>query len=359
MTRVVVALSGGVDSAVAAMLLLDAGHRVEALFMSNWIEDDDGYCTAAADYQDARAVAEELGIPLHKASFAAEYRDRVFERFLAELAAGRTPNPDVLCNQEIKFKAFLEKARARGAELIATGHYARIGTADGRNTLRKSVDQDKDQSYFLCRLDQSQLAHALFPVGGLTKPEVRVAAAKAGFVTHDKKDSTGICFVGERPFREFLGRYLPVQKGEIRTLEGRIIGRHEGAHFYTIGQRQGLGIGGVAGATDAPWYVVAKDPAANTLTVTQGTDHELLYSTGLRARNLHWIAGERPAPPFRCMAKTRYRQADQPCRIEEIEGDSVSVSFAEPQRAITPGQYIVFYDGDTCLGSAIIEVALR
>jgi tRNA-specific 2-thiouridylase len=360
MTRVVVGISGGVDSSVAALLLVEQGYQVEALFMKNWDEPATGDgCLWEADVEDAMQVCERLGIPLNTVDLTRDYWQDVFAIFLAEYRAGRTPNPDVLCNQEIKFKTFLEKARARGADLIATGHYARIGTAGGRHTLQKAVDLDKDQSYFLCRLDQSQLAHALFPVGALAKPEVRALAARAGFVTHDKKDSTGICFVGERPFREFLGRYLPVQRGDIRTLDGRVIGRHEGAHFYTIGQRQGLGIGGVAGATDAPWYVVAKDPAANTLTVTQGTDHELLYSTGLRARNLHWIAGEYPAPPFRCMAKTRYRQPDQHCRIEEIEGDSVAVSFSEPQRAVTPGQYIVFYDGDTCLGSAIIEAALR
>jgi tRNA-specific 2-thiouridylase len=360
MTRVVVGISGGVDSSVAALLLAEQGYEVEALFMKNWDEPATGDgCLWEADVEDAMQVCERLGIPLNTVDLTRDYWQTVFATFLDEYRAGRTPNPDVLCNQEIKFKAFLEKARARGAELVATGHYARIGTAGAQRTLRKAIDQDKDQSYFLCRLDQSQLGRALFPVGALRKPEVRAMAAKAGFVTHDKKDSTGICFVGERPFREFLARYLPVQEGEIRTLEGRVIGRHEGAHFYTIGQRQGLGIGGIAGATDAPWYVVAKDPAANTLTVTQGTQHELLYSTGLRARNLHWIAGERPVPPFPCAAKTRYRQADQPCRIEETDGGSISVSFSEPQRAVTPGQYVVFYDGDTCLGSAVIEASIR
>ena len=357
--KVVVGISGGVDSSVAALRLVEQGHDVEALFMKNWDEPgpDDG-CLWEADVEDAMQVCEHLGIPLNTVDLTRDYWRDVFAAFLREYREGRTPNPDVLCNQEIKFKAFLEKAGERGAACIATGHYARIESDNsGQRTLLKAIDADKDQSYFLCRLDQARLGRALFPIGGLRKPEVRSLAAKAGFVTHDKKDSTGICFIGERPFREFLGRYLPEQPGDILTIEGRVIGRHEGAHFYTIGQRQGLGIGGVSGARDAPWYVIAKDARANTLTVAQGKEHELLYSRGLRARNLHWIAGEVPAPPFHCRAKTRYRQPDQDCSIESIEDDAIVVSFGAPQRSVTPGQYVVFYDGEQCLGSAVIEGA--
>jgi tRNA-specific 2-thiouridylase len=358
--KVVVGISGGVDSSVAALLLLEQGYEVEALFMKNWDEPAPGDgCLWEADVEDAMQVCDRLGIPLNTVDLTLDYWRGVFAAFLDEYRAGRTPNPDVLCNQEIKFKAFLDKARGRGAGCIATGHYARIETRDGSRALFKGLDEDKDQSYFLCRLDQPQLGGALFPVGGLRKSEVRALAAEAGFVTHDKKDSTGICFIGPRSFREFLGRYLPVQKGEIRTVAGRVIGEHEGAHFYTIGQRQGLRIGGVAGAGAAPWYVVAKDPAANTLTVAQGREHELLFAGGLRARGLHWISGKAPAAPFACSAKTRYRQADQECCIEEIDGDSVRVRFSTPQRAITPGQYIVFYAGEACLGSAVIECATR
>jgi len=359
--KVVVGISGGVDSSVAALLLLEQGHAVEALFMKNWDEPAEGDgCLWEADVEDAMQVCERLGIPLNTVDLTRDYWHGVFATFLDEYRAGRTPNPDILCNQEIKFRAFAEKAGERGAACIATGHYARTDAGGpGPRRLLKGADPDKDQSYFLCRLDQAQLDRALFPVGGLRKPEVRAIAAKAGFVTHDKKDSTGICFIGERPFREFLGRYLPVQRGEIRALDGRVIGAHEGAHFYTIGQRQGLGIGGVAGAKDAPWYIVAKDAAANTLTVAQGTEHELLYSRGLRAHSPHWISGAAPREPFRCFAKTRYRQPDQPCRIESLEDDSLAVVFDQPQRAVTPGQYIVFYAGDECLGSAIIESSTR
>jgi tRNA-specific 2-thiouridylase len=359
--KVVVGLSGGVDSSVAALLLVEQGYEVEALFMKNWDEAGPGDgCLWEADVEDAMQVCERLGIPLNTVDLTCDYWREVFATFLAEYRAGRTPNPDVLCNQEIKFKAFLDKAHERGAQTIATGHYARIESgSDGSRSLLKGIDPDKDQSYFLCRLDQAQLGRARFPIGSLRKTEVRALAKKAGFVTYNKKDSTGICFIGERPFREFLGRYLPVQGGEILTVEGRVIGEHEGAHFYTIGQRQGLGIGGVAGAADAPWYVIAKDADANTLTVAQGGGHDLLYARGLRARNLHWICGSPPAAPFDCAAKTRYRQPDQECRIEAITRDSVRVLFTEPQRAVTPGQYLVFYAGDTCLGSAIIDDAIR
>lgn len=358
--RVVVGVSGGVDSSVAALRLAEQGHQVQALFMKNWddAEPGDG-CLWEADVEDAMQVCERIGIPLNTVDLTRDYWAGVFARFLEDYRAGRTPNPDVLCNQEIKFKAFLQQALALGADCIATGHYARIEAGAGGHRLCKALDADKDQSYFLCRLDQAQLGRALFPVGGLRKAEVRALAARAGFVTHDKKDSTGICFVGERPFREFLGRYLPQQHGEIRDLDGRVIGEHEGAHFYTIGQRQGLGIGGVAGAAAAPWYVIDKDPIRNLLIVAQGNEHDLLFSHGLRARGLHWISGAPPAVPFACAAKTRYRQPDQACRIEHIDGDAVTVAFREPQRAVTPGQYIVFYAGEECLGSAVIESTLR
>jgi tRNA-specific 2-thiouridylase len=357
--RVVVGLSGGVDSSVAALLLLEQGYRVEGLFMKNWDEPGpDGTCRWEADVEDALQVCEKLGIPLNTVDLSTEYRERVFRYFLAEYGAGRTPNPDVLCNQEIKFNVFLEQALAQGAEFIATGHYARIDRHGGRWRLLKARDTAKDQSYFLCRLNQAQLARALFPLGNLTKPEVRALARRAGFVTHDKKDSTGICFIEPRAFREFLARYLPEKPGPIVTVDGAIIGEHRGAHFYTIGQRQGLRIGGVRGAEDAPWYVVAKDVASNTVTVAQGPEHALLYCRRLRAVAPHWV-GPAPAAPLACAAKTRYRQPDQACTIEALDGDSVTVAFAEPQRAVAPGQYLVLYDGDVCLGGAVIDQPLR
>lgn len=349
MARVVIALSGGVDSAVAAALLVDAGHRVEALFMSNWAEDDDGYCTSAADFQDASAVADELGIPLHRASFAPEYRARVFEGFLAELEAGRTPNPDVPCNREVKFGVGLDYARRLGAERFATGHYAR--TAGGR--LLRAVDRAKDQSYFLHSLDAAQLAYTEFPVGGLRKTEVRRIARDRGLPVADKRDSTGICFIGERPFGDFVGRWLPGRPGPIETERGEVIGRHRGLERYTLGQRSGLGIGGRKGGGDAPWFVAAKDLTRNALVVVQGADHPRLHSSGLAAASPHWIGGCAPAPGFACTAKVRHRQPDVACRVKAAQG-GVEVRFDAPVAGAAPGQYVVFYDGEECLGGAAI-----
>jgi tRNA-uridine 2-sulfurtransferase len=354
--NVMVGLSGGVDSAVAALLLLEQGFQVEALFMKNW-EEDDGpeYCSAAVDLEDATAVCERLGIPLHTINFSAEYWDRVFEYFLAEYRAGRTPNPDVLCNREIKFRAFLDHALQQGADHIATGHYAQLGERDGRMELRKGADPDKDQSYFLHQLDQRALRHSLFPIGHLPKAEVRRLAAAAGFPNHAKKDSTGICFIGERRFRDFLARYLPAQPGEIRSVEGEWLGEHQGLMYHTLGQRQGLGIGGVQGKGEEPWYVVDKDLEHNILVVAQGQRHPALYHQGLSASQLHWISGSAPAAPFSCSARIRYRQQDQECVIERLDGDRCETRFAMPQRAITPGQSIVFYADEVCLGGGIIE----
>ncbi len=354
--RVIAGLSGGVDSAVAALLLQQQGFDVQGLFMKNWEEDDvNGHCGAAEDLKDAKQVCERLGIPLHKVNFATEYWDRVFQYFLTEYRAGRTPNPDVMCNTEIKFKAFLEHAVGLGADLIATGHYARVERRGNRHCLLKAHDAAKDQTYFLHGLGQTQLAKTLFPLGNLEKPEVRRIAAEAGFANHAKKDSTGICFIGERKFRDFLSRYLPAQPGEIRTPEGDLLGMHQGLMFYTLGQRQGLGIGGRRGASEEPWYVIGKDLERNVLVVAQGHDHPLLYRRGLETRNVHWIAGEAPAVPLHCRAKTRYRQPDQACIITEIAHGRCRVVFDRPQRATTPGQSVVFYQADECLGGGIIE----
>ncbi|MEX0735360.1 MAG: tRNA 2-thiouridine(34) synthase MnmA [Steroidobacteraceae bacterium] len=350
MTRTIIALSGGVDSAVAASLLLDAGYEVEALFMSNWEEDEDGYCTAAADFQDARRVCDELGIPLHKASFAAEYRERVFAHFLSELEAGRTPNPDVLCNREVKFGVGLAYARRLGAERFATGHYARIGPG-GR--LLRGADREKDQSYFLHSLDARQLALCEFPVGGLRKAEVRALARDRGLPVADKRDSTGICFIGERPFGAFIGAWLPARPGPIETMDGAVIGRHGGLERYTLGQRSGLGVGGLRGGGDAPWFVAAKDLARNALVVVQGSTHPALYCAGLGTSTPHWIAGGPPAEAFACTAKVRYRQPDVACRVWLVP-DGTEVRFEEPLRGAALGQYIVFYDREECLGGAAI-----
>ncbi len=347
-------ISGGVDSSVAALLLQRAGHQVEGLFMQNWEEDDrDGPCTADADRKDAVAVCGRLDIPFHARNFAAEYWDGVFEHFLAEYRAGRTPNPDVLCNREIKFKTFLDDARALGAEKIATGHYARVDFKDGRYRLLRAVDAAKDQTYFLHALGQEQLAATLFPVGEIEKSQVRRMALDAALPTHAKKDSTGICFIGERDFREFLGQYIPARPGEMRTPEGELIGQHQGVMYYTLGQRNGLGIGGRHGASGEAWYVVGKNVAANVLYVAQGGENHWLYSHRLRAEMPHWVAGEAPGTEFRCTAKTRYRQQDQSCTVRLV-GDGIEVLFEEPQRAVTPGQSVVFYDGDACLGGAVI-----
>ena len=355
-TRIIVGLSGGVDSSVAALLLVEQGYDVHGVFMKNWEESfEAGYCAAAEDLEDARAVAETLHIPLHQVNFSAEYQQRVFRYFLDEYRAGRTPNPDILCNTEIKFKAFLDHARRLGADGIATGHYVRCLERDGRWHLLKGRDPDKDQSYFLHGLDQAQLASARFPVGDLHKAQVRERAAAAGLITHAKKDSTGICFIGERRFREFLHRYLPAQPGPICTVDGERLGEHAGLMFHTIGQRQGLGIGGRKASSGEPWYVADKDLALNTLIVAQGRDHPALFHQRLRASQLHWIAGELPPLPLVCAAKIRYRQADQPCVLESLNEQGAEVCFATPQRAIAPGQSVVFYRDDECLGGGMID----
>ncbi len=355
--RVVVGLSGGVDSAVAAMLLADAGADVHALHMTNW-QDDDGLDLAAADLQDARRDCDELGIPLHDGNFAREYRDEVFAYFLREYRAGRTPNPDVLCNRHIKFGAFRRYAARLGAERVATGHYAALRHEAGEVRLYKARDRDKDQSYFLHAVPADALADAVFPLGGLTKAEVRALARDRGLPVFDKKDSTGICFIGERPFREFLSRWLEAEPGPIRTADGRTVGRHAGLPYYTIGQRQGLGIGGRDDADDAPWYVAAKDAQANALVVVQGDDPRL-YAGGLVAADPTWI-GTPPdglGPGRACRAKVRHRQPDQDCRVRALPDGRLEVTFARPQRAVAPGQFVVFYDGDRCLGGATIAEA--
>jgi tRNA-uridine 2-sulfurtransferase len=360
-TTVIVGMSGGVDSSVAALLLIEQGYRVEGLFMKNWDEDDGTeYCTARADLADAQAVCDRLGIKLHAANFAAEYWDNVFEHFLAEYRAGRTPNPDILCNREIKFKAFLDYATMLGADLIATGHYVRTRrSADGQVQLLKGIDNNKDQSYFLCAVNEAQLARSLFPVGELQKSEVRSLAAQHGFVTHDKKDSTGICFIGERRFRDFLQSYIPAQPGNIETPEGRLLGTHHGLMYHTLGQRQGLGIGGVRDGNEAPWYVAAKDLARNVLVVVQGNDHPLLFARGLHTRCIDWINAAHPSLPLHCRAKTRYRQPDQDCLVETLSDGDFRVSFTQLQRAVTPGQQLVLYQGEVCLGGAVIERYFR
>jgi tRNA-uridine 2-sulfurtransferase len=350
--RIIVGMSGGVDSSVAALRLLEAGHDVQGLFMSNWAEDEEGYCQSAEDFQDAREVCDLLGIPLHRADFAREYREQVFAAFLAGYRAGITPNPDVLCNREIKFGRFLEHAVRLGAARIATGHYART---DGRGRLLRAADPGKDQTYFLHAVSREALRRTLFPLGDLHKREVRAIAKASGLPNHDRKDSTGICFIGERPFAEFLGRYVDDEAGEIEDPEGRRLGRHQGLSRYTLGQRQGLRVGGIAGAGDAPWYVAGKDPARNVLLVVQGQDHPLLFSDALTAAEPHWIEGAAPALPLRCTARTRHRQPDRPCRVEALADGRLGVRFEAPQRALTPGQFIVFYDGELCLGGATIE----
>jgi tRNA-specific 2-thiouridylase len=353
--RIILGLSGGVDSAVAAFLLKDAGAAVEALHMTNW-EDEDGYCTAADDLQDARRICAQLDIPLHHVNFAAAYRDRVFEYFLTEYRSGRTPNPDVLCNREIKFGVFREYAKRLGGELLATGHYARTGTADDTVALLKAADSNKDQTYFLHAVSADALAETVFPLGSLQKAEVRRIAKQHGLAVHDKKDSTGICFIGERPFREFLSTYIPAQPGPILTPAGKELGRHHGLMYYTLGQRQGLGIGGRRDAGDEPWYVVDKDIAKNALIVDQG-DSPLLLCDELIAGEASWI-GAAPAQldeGLHCTAKIRYRQPDQACTVRRALDDRLIVRFDEPQRAAAPGQFVVFYQGDRCLGGAVIE----
>jgi tRNA-specific 2-thiouridylase len=350
-----VGLSGGVDSAVAAWLLLEQGYAVEALFMKNWDEDDaQGHCPAEQDLADARAVAEVLGIELRTISFSTEYWDRVFAHFLAEYRAGRTPNPDILCNQEIKFRAFLDFALDLGADWIATGHYARVAGDANQRQLLKGLDDNKDQSYFLYRLNQRALNHSLFPLGELSKPEVRSIAELKGLPNFAKKDSTGICFIGERKFKAFLSRYLPAQPGRIVSTEGELLGEHQGLMFHTIGQRQGLGIGGTRDSSGEPWYVVDKNLATNELVVAQGKDHPALFRAALEATDLHWISGSPPAGPLACHARIRYRQRDQACEVTRLGNESCTVRFATAQRAVTPGQAVVFYQGDLCLGGGTI-----
>lgn len=355
--KVIVGMSGGVDSSVSALVLLEQGYQVEGLFMKNW-EEDDGteYCTAKEDFADAQAVADTLGIKLHGANFAAEYWDNVFEHFLEEYKAGRTPNPDILCNREIKFKAFLEYALMLGTDYIATGHYTRRGELEGKGTLLKGLDNNKDQSYFLHAVGHEELEKTLFPIGEIEKPEVRKLAQKHNLVTHNKKDSTGICFIGERRFKDFLQQYLPAQAGEIFSLDGEHLGAHQGLMYHTIGQRQGLGIGGKANHGDAPWYVVDKDLENNVLLVAQGNEHPALFKSILQTGEIFWVSNDPVTSTLRCKAKTRYRQADQDCVLHPIDS-GYRVEFDAPQRAITPGQSVVFYQGELCLGGGVIEGA--
>ncbi len=348
--HIVVGMSGGVDSSVAAWLLKQQGYQVTGVFMKNWEDDDDEHCPARQDFLDVLAVADIIGVDIEAVNFSQEYRERVFAYFLREYQSGRTPNPDVLCNAEIKFKAFLDYALSLGAERIATGHYARV-VHGPTSALLRAVDETKDQSYFLYRLNQYQLSHTLFPLGELRKTEVRDIAHRIGLPNAAKKDSTGICFIGERPFREFLQRYLPVTPGEMQTPEGRLVGRHQGLMYYTIGQRQGLGIGGAG----EPWFVAGKDMASNTLIVVQGHEHSLLYRDSLVADDLSWVAGAAPEQMESLSAKTRYRQSDAPCRLGMIGPDRLRLEFDAPQWAVTAGQSAVLYAGDVCLGGGIIS----
>ncbi len=361
MAKIVVGMSGGVDSSVAALLLKRAGHEVIGVFMKNWEEkDDSGVCTSETDWADVRQVCDKIGIPYYSVNFVREYYDRVFSYFLDEYRRGRTPNPDVLCNREIKFKAFLDFAMELGADALATGHFCQLGeNADGQKTLLRGADGNKDQSYFLYMLGQKALCKAMFPVGHLTKAQVRDIAQEAGLINSKKKDSTGVCFIGERRFKPFLQQFLPAQPGDMVTLEGKKVGRHDGLMYYTLGQRRGLGIGGVDGVADGGrWFVLAKDMERNRLVVTCGADHPLLYSLNAIGEDVTWIAGAPPAMEFDCTCKYRYRQPDQKVHVTVLEGGKVHVTAKERQRAVTPGQSMVFYMGDVCLGGAVCAQVL-
>ncbi|MCO4799618.1 MAG: tRNA 2-thiouridine(34) synthase MnmA [Colwelliaceae bacterium] len=362
-TKVIVGMSGGVDSSVSAHLLIEQGYQVEGLFMKNWEEDDtDEYCAAAEDLKDAQLVCEKLGIKLHTINFATEYWDNVFEYFLEEYKAGRTPNPDIMCNKEIKFKAFLEFAcEDLGADYIATGHYVQREYRDGQWAMLRGLDSNKDQSYFLYTLSDVQVGRTLFPVGNIEKPEVRAIAEKADLVTANKKDSTGICFIGERKFKDFLGQYLPAQPGKIESAEGAVIGDHDGLMYHTLGQRKGLKIGGLANAGEEPWYVVEKDLLRNVLIVGQGHNHPRLFSKGLIGNQLHLVNRKALSEPITCTVKTRYRQNDVACTLTPVnqEDGTYQVMFEEQQSSVTPGQSVVFYQNDVCLGGGIINSLIR
>ncbi|GLX80205.1 tRNA-specific 2-thiouridylase MnmA [Thalassotalea insulae] len=362
-TKVIVGMSGGVDSSVSAHLLIQQGYQVEGLFMKNWEEDDtDEYCAAAEDLKDAEQVCQKLGIKLHTINFATEYWDNVFEYFLAEYKAGRTPNPDIMCNKEIKFKAFLEFAcEDLGADYIATGHYVKREFRDGKWTMLRGLDNNKDQSYFLYTLSHEQIGNTLFPVGDIEKPQVRAIAEQADLVTANKKDSTGICFIGERKFKDFLQQYLPAQPGKIESAEGEVIGEHDGLMYHTLGQRKGLRIGGLANAGEAPWYVVDKDLDRNVLIVGQGHDHPRLFSNGLYGDQLHLVKREPLTGPIKCTVKTRYRQQDVSCTLtpDSDNSDAFTVMFEQAQSSVTPGQSVVFYQDDVCLGGGIINTLIR
>ncbi|MBB5354637.1 tRNA-specific 2-thiouridylase [Anoxybacillus mongoliensis] len=356
MTRVVVGMSGGVDSSVAALLLKQQGYDVIGIFMKNWDDtDENGVCTATEDYEDVVRVCNQIGIPYYAVNFEKQYWEKVFTYFLDEYKAGRTPNPDVMCNKEIKFKAFLEHAMALGADYLATGHYARVAYRDGEYKLLRGLDANKDQTYFLNQLGQAQLSKVLFPIGELQKSKVREIAKEAGLATAGKKDSTGICFIGERNFKQFLSNYLPAQPGEMQTLDGQLKGKHDGLMYYTIGQRHGLGIGG----SGEPWFVVGKNVKDNILYVAQGFDNELLYSDAIIATNVNWVSDRKPNEPISCTAKFRYRQPDVPVTVEMINETTARVSFSQRVRAVTPGQAVVFYHGEQCLGGGTIDQVFR
>lgn len=356
MARVVVGMSGGVDSSVAALLLKQQGYDVIGIFMKNWDDtDENGVCTATEDYEDVVRVCNQIGIPYYAVNFEKQYWEKVFTYFLDEYKAGRTPNPDVMCNKEIKFKAFLEHAMALGADYLATGHYARVAYRDGEYQLLRGLDANKDQTYFLNQLGQAQLSKVLFPIGELQKSKVREIAKEAGLATAGKKDSTGICFIGERNFKQFLSNYLPAQPGEMQTLDGEVKGTHDGLMYYTIGQRHGLGIGG----SGEPWFVVGKNVKDNILYVAQGFDNELLYSDAIIATNVNWVSGRKPSEPIACTAKFRYRQPDVPVTVEMIDETTARVSFEQRVRAVTPGQAVVFYNGEQCLGGGTIDQVFR